>query len=434
MIIRIPSLNISLKYFERPEGWIGCILVFNCVYKALINFLRMPAAINYFNDALCMLLLYAVTISYQKNGIKSAKVPFKIFSILLLETLFGYLLNVYNPLIYIWGLRTLFRYFIFFFACTLFVKRNSIKNTLDFFYKILFVNLIFSTLEYMMGYGLDSVTGLYSAGLNERGGSAALNVLMCVVCTYSVIQYFNKKCSLPKMILPILASVYMSAIGEIKVFYFELVLIFALCTVFTKFSWKKFVGIFGGGALLVIGLSFYNRYYGDRGNFFTLDAALTYAGTDGTTYGQAALNRTTALPYMWENFLADPIKKLFGLGLGYADTVNFSAFSSGFGKEYSYLGYQYWLASLELTNIGLIGLLFLVLFFISVLFYCTKRKKVDKDNGIYYSLVQVIVCLSFIWFFYNQGLIIDISAFMVYWILAIPYILANTEPKAGRVL
>ena len=66
------------------------------------------------------------------------------------------------------------------------------------------------------------------------------------------------------MILPILASVYMSAIGEIKVFYFELVLIFALCTVFTKFSWKKFVGIFGGGALLVIGLSFYNRYYGDR--------------------------------------------------------------------------------------------------------------------------------------------------------------------------
>ncbi len=62
MIIRIPRLNISLKYFERPEGWIGCILVFNCVYKALINFLRMPAAINYFNDALCM--LFAVCGNY----------------------------------------------------------------------------------------------------------------------------------------------------------------------------------------------------------------------------------------------------------------------------------------------------------------------------------------------------------------------------------
>lgn len=433
MIIRMPRWRISTKYFKKPEGWIGCILVFNCVYKALINFLRMPVAINYFNDVLCMLLLYAVTVSYQKNGIKSAKVPFKVFSILLVETLLGYLLHLYNPLIYFWGLRTLFRYFVFFFACTLFLKRESIQNIFDFFYKILFVNLLFSTLEYIKGYGLDSVTGLYSTGMNETGGSVALNVLMCVVCTYSIIQYFNKKCSLLKMMLPILASVYMSAIGEIKVFYFELVLIFALCALFTKFSWKKFVGIFGGGVLLDIGLSFYNRYYGYKGNFFTLDAALTYAGAE-TTYGHAALNRATALPYMLENFLTDPIKKLLGLGLGYADTVSFSAFSSGFGKTYSFLGYQYWFASLELTNIGLLGLLLLVLFFVCILIYSTARKKVDKDNTVYYSLVQVIVCLSFVWFFYNQGLIIDISAFMVYWVMAIPYILANTEPKTGRVL
>jgi len=51
----------------------------------------------------------------------------------------------------------------------------------------------------------------------------------------------------------------------------------------------------------------------------------------------------------------------------------------------------------------------------------------DSGNSSLYCLVQIVVCLTFIWFFYNQALIIDVAAFMLYWIFAIPYILANAE-------
>ena len=427
MKIHIPRMSISVRCFEKPEGWIWCIIVFNCIYKVLVNFLNIPSAINYLNDLLCMLLLYVVLISLQKHGIRSAKIPARIFCFLLIETVLGYMFNLYSPLVYIWGLRTLFRYFVFFFACTLFVKKDTIERVLDFLYKILIVNLVFATLEYMMGYGLDAVTGLYSEGMHIAGGSAALNILMCIVCTYVTLRYFEKKISLLKMLIPILASIYMSAIGEIKVFYFELILIFALCSLLTKFSWKKLVGIICGIALLVIGIGLYGYYYGDRGTFFSIESAMMYLGADGSTYGKAALNRTTALPYMWEHVLTDPIKKIFGLGLGYADVVSSPVFSSGFATKYSFLGYQYWFASLELTNIGLLGLVLLTIFYISITRYCSKRKKMDGGNSSLYCLVQIVVCLTFIWFFYNQALIIDVAAFMLYWIFAIPYILANAE-------
>ena len=65
------------------------------------------------------------------------------------------------------------------------------RRILDFLYKILIVNLIFAILEYTMGYGLDAVTGLYSEGMHTAGGSAALNILMCIVCTHTVIQYLS---------------------------------------------------------------------------------------------------------------------------------------------------------------------------------------------------------------------------------------------------
>ncbi|WP_270496563.1 hypothetical protein [Eisenbergiella porci] len=427
MKIRIPKMSISIRYFEKPEGWIWCIIVFNCIYKALVNFLNMPSAINYLNDLFCLLLLYAMSISVQKHGIRNAKIPARIFLVLLIETVLSYMFNLYSPLVYIWGLRTLFRYFVFFFACTLFVKKDTIERILDFLYKILIVNLIFAILEYTMGYGLDAVTGLYSEGMHTAGGSAALNILMCIVCTHTVIQYYEKKVSLLKMLIPILASIYMSAIGEIKVFYFEIILIFTLCSLFTRFSWKKLVGIFCGVAVLVIGLGLYGHYYGDRGTFFSIESAMMYLGADGSTYGQAALNRTTALPYMWEHILTDPIKKIFGLGLGYADIVSFPAFSSGFAAKYSFLGYQYWFASLELTNIGLLGVVLLTIFYTNIFIYCSKRKKTDSENGGLYCLVQVVVCLTFVWFFYNQALIMDFAAFMLYWILAVPYILTNAE-------
>lgn len=191
MKIRIPKLRILLNYFEKPEGWIGFILVFNCIYPALVNFLNIPMAINYLNDLLCGLLLLAVFNSLKKGGIKSAKIPAGIFLALFIETALSYIFNLYSPLIYIWGLRTLFRYFVFFFSCTMFVKKTDIESVFNFLYKILFVNLVFATMEYAMKYKLDSVTGLYSFGPNIPGGSAPINVLMCVVCAYYIIKYFE---------------------------------------------------------------------------------------------------------------------------------------------------------------------------------------------------------------------------------------------------
>lgn len=428
--MNISEANEQHKFYKNSVILIYFIIVFNCIYKALITFLHFPDFIVYASDfAWVFLGILLIPREKRSDYINNTNIAVLIIGLLFCETLIGYVINLYNPLIYLWGVRTFFRYFVFFMACICFLNKKNVLGILDFLYYILIVNVAFSAFEHMMGYDLDSVTGLYTEGKTIIGGSAGLNVLMCIVCTYSLLQYFHNNWSLGKAAIPLIASVYMAAVGELKGFYVELALIIIFSVILTKLTVKKVLGTIGGLFGLFWGVRIYEYFYGHMNSgFFTTQQILDYAGSNGASYGQHALNRLTALPYMWDNFLIGTVKKIFGLGLGYADTVSFKAFSSQFQETNANLGYQFFFSSLEITNIGALGLLLYVLFLIAVFIYANRMKKNAEPDVIpCYVLTQIICLICVFLMVYNQSLIIDNAAYNIFLVLALPYALERSK-------
>ena len=421
------KIEISRTFYNKPSFWIWFIIAFNCVYRALSYLFHIPDVIAYLND-IAWLVLGMMLIKNKKinwNGNKAVRI---LLVLLFAESLVGYFLNLYNPLVFVWGFRTLFRYIIFFLACVQFLSLEDVDKVLRFFHKILFVNAILCVFQYAAGYNWDCISGLYSVGPTTLGGASGLNVLMCIVCTYLLIQYIYKEVSLLGMGIPILFCIIMASLSEQKAFYFQFVLILVLCLLLTRFSLKKLGVVLAGGAIIGVGLILYTRYYGNMNDIYSLEAMMAYAGVDGSTYGQHLLNRTTALPYVLENFLHSPIQKLFGLGLGYGDNVSVSLISSGFFEKYNFLGYQYFFTSLEGVNIGLLGLALYYAWIIAIFLYARKKgKEAPKDTQRYFVLSQVICLMVIFLSVYNQSLILDIAAFNVYFILACPFIISKKK-------
>ena len=52
---------------------------------------------------------------------------------------------------------------------------------------MLLINAFFVTIQYISGYSLDSAIGLFSSGNKIAGGSAGMNVLMCIVTVYAFV-------------------------------------------------------------------------------------------------------------------------------------------------------------------------------------------------------------------------------------------------------
>lgn len=424
-------MKISRNFYTKPIFWIWLIIVFNCIYRAMIHFLGVPDAIAYLSD-FAWIILGVSLLKHKTPYLYDAKTIRALLILLFLETVVGYFLNLYNPLVYLWGFRTFFRYIIFFLACCCYLHTDDIDKFLRFFYGILFINVIACVYEYVMGYGWDSISGLYSAGRTILGGAAGLNVLMCIVSAYLLIQYIYKEISLAKMIVPIMLCMLMASLSEQKAFYFEFILILVLCMLLTKFSLKKLGVVIAGIAVAFVGFSLYARYYGNMNDIYSWEAMMAYAGVDGSTYGKHLLNRTTALPYVMEVFLQTPTEKLLGLGLGYGDNVSVSLISSGFFKKYNYLGYQYFFTSLEGVNIGILGLILYYELIIAIFIYARKKSKgIPEELKKYPVLAQVMCFMAIFISVYNQALILDMAAFNIYLILAIPFILAKEEPKRG---
>lgn len=421
------KIAIPRKFYEKPIFWIWFLIVFNNIYRSLIGFLHFSNVIVYLSDIACVILGFSL-LKNRKSILFDAKSTGFICGFLLVETVIGYLLHLYNPLIYIWGLRTFFRYFIFFLACVKYLRTKDVKKILSFFGVLIFINAAFCVLEFALGFGWDNISGLYTAGRVVRGGAAGLNVLMCIYCTYVMIQFLYKQCSLIQMVLPIMLCMFMAALSEQKAFYFEFIIILVLANLFSRFSMKKLLVILGGVSAVFVGLALYMRYYGNMNDIFSIEAMMAYAGTDGSTYGQHLLNRTTALPFMLENFLHELVQKLFGLGLGYGDNVSFEFFSSGFFSKYNYLGYQYFFTSLEVVNIGILGLVLYYAFIISVLFYTRRKIKVMQEEMKVYFIFAEVVCALIIFFsVYNQSPILDFAAFNIYFSLAVPFVVAHEQ-------
>lgn len=442
-ILAMMAIALAVYYYnrickgkERVLKLIYFELIYNLIIKFIIGNLGLPSVLNYVTD---FVLIWIVIEYFHEKRYKKLCVPKSLMfcvSILILISVISFVLNLYSPLLYLWGFRNNFRFLIFAIMCAVYLKREDIADIMNMLYGFFLLNIVVVTYQaFFVSYSQaakgDFISGLYSNGM-ERGGNASLNWLMCIVCTYYIVRFLNKETSIFNMIIAIAGSMYMSTVAEIKIFYIQILLIGIISLLICRKSFKTIGFVIVGVVALMLGIRAFYILFPNFADFFNAENILDYVTRD-TGYGSAGsgtktgIDRLTAISFVLDNFLKDPIQKLFGVGLGNADYSSFSFLTSTFYSENSWSGYQFFYSSFITIEMGLVGLISYLIVILNYFMNAIQFKtKIIEEKSIK-QYVVIISLICFLMIFSNQTMKIEASGYLVHCMLVLPYILMKRE-------
>ena len=384
--------------------------------------------IVYIIDFLILFLL--ILLFYKNNKNRFIKcVPNNIrflILILFLLTFIATIIHFSSPLLHLWSYRNVFRYFIFYFACITFIKEDDIS-----FLDIIFwANFVVSLIQYfVLGYEQDCVGGLFGVARGMVNGP--LNLLLVVCCVKIVIEYLNKNQKLSYSIFFIGAAIVVATVAELKVFYFEILLIIVLGSLITDFTFRKLAIILVGIFAFIAGSRFIFYIFPElNSKLFTFSFLYNYVASDGGYTGNGDINRLNYAPICLK-LMSGTFNQLFGLGMGNCDVINFLGLESPFYRSYKYLNYFMFSSSMSLLEMGIIGSI-LYMSFYPIVYYAMQKKKNKKCSNIQIIQIGQIICiLSFILLFYDTEMR-GMGTFIAYYVMALPFIKKNSQKIEGE--
>ena len=155
--------------------------------------------------------------------------------------------------------------------------------------------------------------------------------------------------------------------------------------------------------------------------FFSIGKILeTALSTSGYT-GKGDLNRLTAIPIIWSQFLEAWPERLFGLGLGNCDTSSFSFLNSSFYEKFGYLRYNWFSSAFMFLETGIFGSAAYLLFFGLIYLCARKREKSGEGMQEVCQLASVLAPACILLIIYNASMRVE-EAYMMYFVLALPFI------------
>lgn len=401
-------------------------IIYNCIIKFFIGHLHVPASANYLTDVITLILLWLMI----KDGnlrIKRTSSNLWIFCFIVC-TVISFFVNGYSPFLYFWGARNIFRFFIFFSACIYFLKKEDIDKIFSFLEVLFWINVGLALFQrWILHYIGDGSSGLYSLG-NMSGGNGSINVLMCIVIALQISKYLTKEKNLVHILVYIIAACVVASSIELKIFFIEILVLIIFTVAAQGASEKGLVLAVVGLILLNYGTALLERIYPAWEGIFNIQELILSSQTYGT---EDKIGRLSGMSYMMDNFLKNPMEKLFGIGFGNADySSGFSIFTSNFYQKYGDIGYVFFSSAWLILETGIIGVTFYLLTFGSTFWKSWKLRK-ERSKYVYFSIFSSIIV--FMQFFYNQMLRVETSGYLLQFCLAVIFVYRK-EKKKGKEL
>ncbi len=414
------SGKIYIKKRSMHEWLILLIFFLPFTFGTFIDFLGVTDSVRFLSD-LCILLVLFFMLANKEIFVENQKIKkLLIFiGIFLLYVSINYIFNFQSPFYFLWGLRNNFRFYfaflIYAMLCTEYDAEKMLKS-LDVIFWIHIAVTIFQF--FALGYEQDYLGGIFGV---QRGCNAHVNIFFCIIITKSIIYFLNKKESLFLFIFKCFWTMIISAMAELKFFYFEFVIIVLIAVLVTKFTWRKFAVIISSFLAVVIGIIAISYYFPNFANFFTFEFIIENA-TSVTGYTNSSdLNRLTAIPVISRSILETPMERLFGLGLGNCDVSSLDFLNTPFYETYSFLNYNWFSLAFLYLEIGIVGLLVFLSFFILCIILTYTHLKKGGSNVVYCQMAILTAILAIIFTLYNSSMRLE-AAFLPYFILALPFI------------
>ena len=415
MVIRIRQMTVCEKI-------ILAILMITFGEGTLSIFVPQIHPLFYLTDVLNLLLLGIIIFKKSSKSIYNSNLRYFLLCFLVFSicAAISMIFNFSNIVLHMWGLRKIYTNFIFFFACVSF----EYSNNLQFIDRLFGVNLLVSIIEIVLGYRQDFIGGIY--GISRGDVNGPLNLLLIIIVTKSIVQYINKKEKLKRVVLVLGSTIAIAAFAELKVFFVECVVLLVLCSLVTKFSFKKLFLFIISGIGVLIGIKLLFVIFPDISkNMFSIAYIWRYLTNPGGYVGQFAgnagdMNRLA----FWDKSMAclpDILDKALGLGIGNCEYINVLNLQSDFYISHWRLNYYMFPLAMILLQQGVIGMVLYILLFV-MLFFAVKKQKNNAKSGdsALYQVVEVLCLMAFIITIYDTSLM-GKGGLLFFFVLSLPF-------------
>ena len=404
------------------------IFFFPAAQAFLTELLPIPDAIKFLCDGFLVLLLLKL-FSQRFTKIDNYSMPFVVIvGLFFFITLVGYLFNYQSMFYYLWGLRNNIRMFVAFFAFAYLADWEDAKGWIKALDVLFVINFAVVILQYFSGYGQDYIGGIFGT---SKGCNGSLLIFLCIVFAKTILSFMRGEEKMSKCIFVSVASLLVSTLSELKMFFILFILILFMASFMTAHSIKKTLFFAFGAVLVVLFSTLLTVLYKDFTDFLSFDS-LIKALTDTGYATDEDIGRFTALPVISQRFLPGFFRKLFGLGLGNCDSSSLSMFNTPFFESHQTVHYSYFSYAFLFLETGFVGLALYASFFVASFFVSRKLKKLEMADEFACQMSIILSVISLILLVYNSSLRMEIG-FMLFFVLALPIISANEQRESDDV-
>ena len=416
------SLTISGKKLTN------FILYFTIIMNFLIDIMKLPSSITYIND-FCIILI--LLISRFKILKKTNNKEYIIVAILMyfLISIMTSIINFVPIRLVVYAIRNTFRGIIYFFAVIYYYDLNDIKKIFDNLFWFQVINFILALLEFFILHtDQDSTNGIFGIGAN--GGNAIC--FSTLISAYYINYYLKNKegKTLAKLLIVLFTTIVHAAIGEQKIYFFNLAIFIIASIIILKFSIKKAVLSLFLIGVLFLGLIIIKKVYPTMyETMIDLNKLLLYSETIYESgYG---IPRIGAFKFINKKiFDNDKKRELIGMGFGNCEYSSMPIFCSNFYKIYGDYNYRWFTHQWIYLEEGMIGFISFVMIFITImctLFYRFIKTKNEFEKTLILTSIYIgVYCIISIW--YNSTLKTDCQ-YLFYFGLALGFIKSKSIIK-----
>ena len=423
-------LKIKIKRRTDCEKIIMLIFLVISLEGIFSVFIPQAHVLYYLVDILNIILVLECMGSRRIDKLfnKITKLFMLCFVLFLMFSFIGTAVNFSNIILHIWGYRRILSTLFFFIACICFQRTQD----LDFINKLFWLNLSISIIEILLGYRQDCVGGLY--GVSQGQVNGPLNILLIIFTTKVIIEYINKETSIKKLLLYIFTSLFIAAYAELKIYFVELVLIVALCSLVTKFSLKKLLLFILGGIAAIVGVTMLSSVFSDFSmDILSIKYIWNYITNPGGYVGQFDYNAGDVNRLSFWNkciiYLNGTLERLFGLGVGNCDSINIINVQSEFYIQHNSLHYYMFPLPMILLEQGILGFVLYIFMFVAIFVAINRREKTGTHlSTSVFQIAKVLNLMAFVITIYDTS-ILGKGGFLFYYILSLPLVGVINEKK-----
>ncbi len=414
---------IRIKKRSQTEWLLLVLIIMPLLFALLIEFFGIPRIIKYTLDMVwAVILVYIIKFYPSLKVTDSNDIKIILCWVLLFFFYIGltYCVQYQSVLYWLWGLRNNFRFYVAFFAFIYFMRCSLVKDVFRAMNAFFWVNAVVSLWQfYVLNVNGDYLGGIFGT---EQGVNGYTTIFFSIVLSYSFICCIEKKESLLLCALKCVVVFIISAMCEIKFFYFVSAMIVGLVFLFTKFSWRKLLLLIGGGLCILAGGMLLIKMFPNSSGLLSIAGALQEITSDKGYTSAGDINRLTAIPVINNLWLTTLPTQIFGLGLGNCDTATYAFLNTPFFVENGYMHYT-WLSYAHMyLECGWLGLLFYFGFFGFVYFKAIKiQKRVSADGVTYCRLARIMAIVCMVISIYNSSLRTE-AGYMAYFVMSIPFV------------